>query len=188
MDLLSESDDVTVLRPDQESALQVRGTSVFGDYLNRLDETERAFDANGWFANGDLTMIDADRLMANTGRNKEFINGGGVNYNLVEVEEQPAGMQTEFSLGLLGSLQMRRLMDSHENSAKLISLMKRNDCGKALNIAREARDMHCGNGVNHEYRIIQLVMNLEAVNTYEGTHDAHTLIPGRGPSGLQAFQ
>ncbi|MCK0126578.1 acyl-CoA dehydrogenase [Gelidibacter sp. F2691] len=104
------------------------------------------------------------------------------------IQKKLADMQTEISLGLLGSLQLGRLMDSHDYSAELISLVKRNNCGKALAIAREARDMHGGNGVSDEYGIIQHVMNLEAVNTYEGTHDIHALILGRGQTGLQAFQ
>ncbi len=104
------------------------------------------------------------------------------------IQKKLADMQTDISLGLLGSLRLGRLMDEHKNSAELISLMKRNNCGKALAIAREARDMHGGNGVSDEYGIIQHVMNLEAVNTYEGTHDVHALILGRGQTGLQAFQ
>nr|WP_095597155.1 acyl-CoA dehydrogenase [Actibacterium pelagium] len=104
------------------------------------------------------------------------------------VQKKLADMQTEISLGLLGALRLGRMMDEHNNSAELISLMKRNNCGKALTIAREARDMHGGNGVSDEYGVIQHVMNLEAVNTYEGTHDVHALILGRGQTGLQAFQ
>ncbi|CUH74718.1 Acyl-CoA dehydrogenase [Tritonibacter multivorans] len=103
------------------------------------------------------------------------------------IQKKLADMQSEISLGLLGALRLGRLMDEHKNSAELISLMKRNNCGKALAIAREARDMHGGNGVSDEYGIIQHVMNLEAVNTYEGTHDVHALILGRGQTGLQAF-
>lgn len=104
------------------------------------------------------------------------------------IQKKLADMQTDISLGLLGSLRLGRMMDAHENSAELISLMKRNNCGKALAIAREARDMHGGNGVSDEYGVIQHVMNLEAVNTYEGTHDVHALILGRGITGMQAFQ
>lgn len=104
------------------------------------------------------------------------------------IQKKLADMQTEISLGLLGALRLGRLMDRHENSAELISLMKRNNCGKALQIAREARDMHGGNGVSDEYGVITHVMNLEAVNTYEGTHDVHALILGRAQTGLQAFQ
>ncbi|NHF72877.1 acyl-CoA dehydrogenase [Paracoccus xiamenensis] len=104
------------------------------------------------------------------------------------IQKKLADMQTEISLGLLGALRLGRMMDAHENSAELISLMKRNNCGKALAIAREARDMHGGNGVSDEYGVIRHVMNLEAVNTYEGTHDVHALILGRGQTGLQAFQ
>ena len=104
------------------------------------------------------------------------------------VQKKLADMQTEISLGLLGALQLVRMMDAHSNSAELISLMKRNNCGKALNIAREARDMHGGNGVSDEYGVIRHVMNLEAVNTYEGTHDVQALILGRAQTGLQAFQ
>ncbi len=96
-------------------------------------------------------------------------------------------MQTEISLGLQGCLRMGRLFDEHKVSAELISLMKRNNCGKALEIARMSRDMHGGNGVSDEYGVIRHVMNLEAVNTYEGTHDIHALILGRAQTGLQAF-
>ncbi|MCV6823445.1 MULTISPECIES: acyl-CoA dehydrogenase [Halocynthiibacter] len=104
------------------------------------------------------------------------------------VQKKLADMQTEISLGLQGCLRMGRLMDSGKVSSDLISLMKRNNCGKALDIARTARDMHGGNGVSDEYGVIRHVMNLEAVNTYEGTHDIHALILGRGQTGLQAFQ
>lgn len=103
------------------------------------------------------------------------------------VQRKLADMQTEITLGLQGSLQLGRLMDSHEASAELISLMKRNNAGKALDIARMARDMLGGNGVSDEYGVIRHVMNLEAVNTYEGTHDVHALILGRCQTGLQAF-
>lgn len=104
------------------------------------------------------------------------------------IQKKLADMQTEISLGLLGSLQLGRQMDNHSASAELISLMKRNNCGKAIEIARTARDMLGGNGISDEYGIIRHVMNLEAVNTYEGTHDIHALILGRGQTGLQAFQ
>jgi len=104
------------------------------------------------------------------------------------VQKKLADMQTEISLGLLGSLQLGRMFDNHTASAELISLMKRNNCGKAIAIARESRDMHGGNGISDEYGVIRHVMNLEAVNTYEGTHDVHALILGRAITGLQAFQ
>ncbi|MEO1423991.1 MAG: acyl-CoA dehydrogenase [Pseudomonadota bacterium] len=103
------------------------------------------------------------------------------------VQKKLADMQTEISLGLLGALHLGRMMDAHTAPAELISLMKRNNCGKALGIAREARDIHGGNGISDEYGVIRHVMNLEAVNTYEGTHDIHALILGRGQTGLQAF-
>jgi glutaryl-CoA dehydrogenase len=103
------------------------------------------------------------------------------------IQKKLADMQTEISLGLQGCLRMGRLFDEHKVSAELISLMKRNNCGKALGIARTARDMHGGNGVSDEYGVIRHVMNLEAVNTYEGTHDIHALILGRAQTGLQAF-
>ena len=98
-----------------------------------------------------------------------------------------ANMQTEISLGLQGCLQAGRLMDAGKCAPELISLIKRNSCGKALDIARMARDMHGGNGISDEYHVIRHVMNLEAVNTYEGTHDVHALILGRAQTGLQAF-
>jgi len=103
------------------------------------------------------------------------------------VQKKLADMQTEITLGLQGCLQMGRLMDAAQCPVELISLMKRNNCGKSLEIARVARDMHGGNGVSDEYHVIRHVMNLEAVNTYEGTHDIHALILGRAQTGIQAF-
>ena len=103
------------------------------------------------------------------------------------VQKKLADMQTEIALGLQGALRLGRLFDEGRAPAELISLMKRNNCGKALDIARVARDMHGGNGVSDEYGVIRHVMNLEAVNTYEGTHDVHALILGRAQTGLQAF-
>jgi glutaryl-CoA dehydrogenase len=103
------------------------------------------------------------------------------------IQKKLADMQTEITLGLLGALRLGRLMDEHKAAPPAISLMKRNNCGKALAIAREARDMHGGNGVSDEYHVIRHVLNLEAVNTYEGTHDVHALIMGRAQTGIQAF-
>jgi glutaryl-CoA dehydrogenase len=103
------------------------------------------------------------------------------------VQKKLADMQTEIALGLQGCLQMGRLMDTDSCPVELVSLMKRNNCGKSLDIARVARDMHGGNGVSDEYHVIRHVMNLEAVNTYEGTHDVHALILGRAQTGIQAF-
>ncbi len=99
-----------------------------------------------------------------------------------------ADMQTDIALGLQGSLRLGRLMDEHTSVPEMVSLMKRNNCGKALAIARVSRDMHGGNGISDEYHVIRHVMNLEAVNTYEGTHDIHALILGRWQTGIQAFQ
>ncbi|WP_426416325.1 acyl-CoA dehydrogenase [Aestuariirhabdus sp. LZHN29] len=103
------------------------------------------------------------------------------------IQKKLADMQTEISLGLLGCLQAGRLMDAAQLAPEAISLIKRNSCGKALDIARVARDMHGGNGISDEYHVIRHVMNLEAVNTYEGTHDIHALILGRAQTGIQAF-
>jgi glutaryl-CoA dehydrogenase len=103
------------------------------------------------------------------------------------IQKKLADMQTEISLGLQGCLQAGRLKDEDRCPVELISLIKRNSCGKALDIARVARDMHGGNGVSDEYHVIRHVMNLEAVNTYEGTHDVHALILGRAQTGIQAF-
>ncbi|MFT4699636.1 MAG: glutaryl-CoA dehydrogenase [Yoonia sp.] len=103
------------------------------------------------------------------------------------IQKKLADMQTEIALGLQGALQLGRMFDDHTAPAELISMMKRNNCGKALAMAREARDMHGGNGISDEYGVIRHVMNLEAVNTYEGTHDVHALILGRGITGMQAF-
>ena len=98
-----------------------------------------------------------------------------------------ANMQTEVTLGLQAALRVGRLMDEDKAAPEMISMIKRNNCGKALDIARQARDMHGGNGISDEYHIIRHVMNLEAVNTYEGTHDIHALILGRAQTGIQAF-
>ena len=103
------------------------------------------------------------------------------------VQKKLADMQTEITLGLQSALRLGRLMDDGRATPEMISLMKRNNCGKALDIARMSRDMHGGNGVSDEYHVIRHVMNLEAVNTYEGTHDIHALILGRAQTGIQAF-
>jgi glutaryl-CoA dehydrogenase len=103
------------------------------------------------------------------------------------IQKKLADMMTEIALGLAGSLRTGRLMDQGKAAPETISLVKRNNCGKALDIARMARDMHGGNGISDEYHVIRHVMNLEAVNTYEGTHDIHALILGRAQTGLQAF-
>jgi glutaryl-CoA dehydrogenase len=98
-----------------------------------------------------------------------------------------ANMQTEIALGLQSALRVGRLLDQGLATPEMISLVKRNSCGKALDIARTSRDMHGGNGIADEYHVIRHVMNLEAVNTYEGTHDVHALILGRAQTGIQAF-
>ena len=103
------------------------------------------------------------------------------------IQKKLADMQTEISLGLLACLQAGRLLDAKLLAPEAISLIKRNSCGKALDIARTARDMHGGNGISDEFHVIRHVMNLEAVNTYEGTHDVHALILGRAQTGLPAF-
>ena len=103
------------------------------------------------------------------------------------IQKKLADMQTEITLGLQGALRLGRLMDEGRATPEMISLMKRNNCGKALDIARVARDMHGGNGIADEYHVIRHAMNLEAVNTYEGTHDVHALILGRAQTGLNAF-
>jgi glutaryl-CoA dehydrogenase len=96
-------------------------------------------------------------------------------------------MQTEIALGLQGALRLGRLLDEGLAAPELISMMKRNNCGKALDIARMARDMHGGNGITEEFQVMRHMVNLESVNTYEGTHDVHALILGRAQTGLQAF-
>ncbi|MGM0614161.1 MAG: acyl-CoA dehydrogenase [Pseudomonadota bacterium] len=103
------------------------------------------------------------------------------------IQKKLADMQTEITLGLQSALQVGRLMDSGNWAPEMISLIKRNNCGKSLDIARLARDMHGGNGVSDEYGVIRHMVNLESVNTYEGTHDIHALILGRAQTGLQAF-
>jgi glutaryl-CoA dehydrogenase len=103
------------------------------------------------------------------------------------VQKKLADMQTEITLGLHAVLRVGRLFDEHKAAPEMISLVKRNNCGKALDIARVARDMHGGNGIVDEYHVIRHVMNLETVNTYEGTHEVHALILGRAQTGLNAF-
>ncbi|GGI88499.1 glutaryl-CoA dehydrogenase [Shewanella hanedai] len=103
------------------------------------------------------------------------------------IQKKLADMQTEITTGLFACLQAGRLMDQNALPVEAISLIKRNSCGKALDIARMSRDMHGGNGISDEFHIIRHVMNLEAVNTYEGTHDIHALILGRAQTGIQAF-
>jgi glutaryl-CoA dehydrogenase len=102
-------------------------------------------------------------------------------------QKKLADMQTEITLGLQASLQVGRLMNAADAAPEMISLVKRNNCGKALDIARMARDMHGGNGISEQFQVIRHMMNLETVNTYEGTHDVHALILGRAQTGLQAF-
>ncbi len=102
-------------------------------------------------------------------------------------QKKLADMQTEIALGLQGSLRVGRLMDEANAAPEMISLVKRNNCGKALEIARHSRDMHGGNGISLDFQVIRHMVNLETVNTYEGTHDVHALILGRAQTGLQAF-
>jgi glutaryl-CoA dehydrogenase len=103
------------------------------------------------------------------------------------IQKKLADMQTEIALGLQAVLQLGRLIDAENAAPEMISLLKRNNCGKSLDIARVARDMHGGNGIADEYHVIRHVMNLETVNTYEGTHDVHALILGRAQTGISAF-
>ncbi|MEE3287183.1 MAG: acyl-CoA dehydrogenase [Pseudomonadota bacterium] len=103
------------------------------------------------------------------------------------IQRKLADMQTEITLGLQGALRLGRLIDQGRLAPEAISLLKRNNCGKALEIARTARDMHGANGVSDEYHVIRHMMNLESVNTYEGTHDVHALVLGRTQTGIQAF-
>jgi glutaryl-CoA dehydrogenase len=103
------------------------------------------------------------------------------------VQKKLADMLTEISLGLQASLRVGRLFDEGRAAPEMISIVKRNNCGKALDIARVARDMHGGNGIQEEYHVMRHAQNLETVNTYEGTHDVHALILGRAQTGLQAF-
>lgn len=102
-------------------------------------------------------------------------------------QKKLADMQTEISLGLQASLRVGRLMEEDRHAPEMISIVKRNNCGKALDIARMARDMHGGNGIQIEYQVMRHAQNLETVNTYEGTHDVHALILGRAQTGIQAF-
>ncbi|MBS0268830.1 MAG: acyl-CoA dehydrogenase, partial [Proteobacteria bacterium] len=103
------------------------------------------------------------------------------------IQKKLADMETEISLGLQAALRVGRLFDDGQIAPEMISLIKRNNCGKALDIARTARDMHGGNGISEEFHVMRHMLNLETVNTYEGTHDIHALILGRAITGLQAF-
>jgi glutaryl-CoA dehydrogenase len=103
------------------------------------------------------------------------------------VQKKLADMETEIALGLQASLRVGRLMDEGKMAPEMISIVKRNNCGKALDIARQARDMHGGNGIQIGYHVMRHAQNLETVNTYEGTHDVHALILGRAQTGIQAF-
>ncbi len=103
------------------------------------------------------------------------------------VQKKLADMQTEITLGLQVAIQAGRLFDAGKLAPEAISLIKRNNCGKALDIARTARDMHGGNGISDEYHVMRHMVNLETVNTYEGTHDVHALILGRAQTGIRAF-
>src|SRR6516225_10113522 len=103
------------------------------------------------------------------------------------IQKKLADMQTEIALGLQGALRLGRLLEQGKAAPPSISLMKRNNCGKALDIARLARDMHGGNGISEEFHVMRVLANLETVNTYEGTHDIHALILGRAQTGIQAF-
>jgi len=102
-------------------------------------------------------------------------------------QKKLADMQTEITLGLQASLRVGRLMDEGRAAPEMISMIKRNNCGKALDITRMARDMHGGNGISEEFQVMRHMVNLETVNTYEGAHDVHALILGRAQTGLQAF-
>jgi glutaryl-CoA dehydrogenase len=103
------------------------------------------------------------------------------------IQKKLADMQTEIALGLAGALRLGRLMEAGKAAPPMISLLKRNNCGKALDIARLARDMHGGNGISDEFHVMRVLSNLETVNTYEGTHDIHALVLGRAQTGIQAF-
>jgi glutaryl-CoA dehydrogenase len=103
------------------------------------------------------------------------------------VQKKLADMQTEITLGLQAALRLGRLFDAGKAAPEAVSLVKRNNCGKALDIARAARDVHGGNGISEEYHVMRHAQNLETVNTYEGTHDVHALILGRAQTGIQAF-
>jgi glutaryl-CoA dehydrogenase len=103
------------------------------------------------------------------------------------IQKKLADMMVDIAFGLQACLRVGRLMDENKSANEMISMIKRNNAGKALDIARTARDMHGGNGISDEYHVIRHVLNLESVNTYEGTHDIHALIIGRAITGLQAF-
>jgi len=103
------------------------------------------------------------------------------------IQKKLADMQTEIALALQGCLRLGRMKDEGIASPEITSIMKRNSCGKSLDIARMARDMHGGNGISDEYGVVRHMLNLEVVNTYEGTHDIHALILGRAQTGIQAF-
>ena len=133
-----------------------------------------------------LSQLVADRLVVAISQRGYRVAAMSLAANQL-IQKKLADMQTEITLGLQAALQVGRLMDSGNWAPEMISLIKRNNCGKALDIARVARDMHGGNGVSDEYGVIRHMVNLESVNTYEGTHDVHALILGRAQTGIQSF-
>ena len=160
-----------------------RPTSESGDAGDRAAE-DQAVDVVG-------ALVGVDRLeVGGVAHDLEF---GRDTVAAVHVAgdsgdvERLADMMTEITLGLHASLRVGRLFDEGRIAPEMISLVKRNNCGKALDIARTSRDMHGGNGIQEEYHVMRHAQNLETVNTYEGTHDVHALILGRAQTGLQAF-
>ena len=159
-----------------------------------LGEVDHGFDiANEWLSGTRLTVAATcvgrarrvfDMALSYAAERKQF---GKPLAGTQLFQKKLADMQTEISLGLLASLRVGRLIDEHKFAPEMISIVKRNNCGKALDIARAARDMHGGNGISEEFQVMRHMLNLETVNTYEGTHDIHALILGRAITGLQAF-
>ena len=129
----------------------------------------------------------APQRTAGIGRVNTVSTGGSSASRLPKRSCSRGNSQTEIALGLQAALQVGRMLEAGTGAPEAISLIKRNNCGKALDIARAARDMHGGNGIMAEYGVIRHAANLETVNTYEGTHDVHALILGRAQTGLQAF-
>ena len=176
--------------------------SVTGEIvLNDVEVGEEALLANVEGLKGPFGCLNRARYGIAWGvlGAAEFCWTAALNYGLVRkqfgrpiaatqlFQKKLADMQTEIALGLQGTLRVGRLMDEGRAAPEMISILKRNNCGKALDIARMSRDMHGGNGISEEFQVIRHAMNLETVNTYEGTHDIHALILGRAQTGLQAF-
>jgi glutaryl-CoA dehydrogenase len=186
---------------EYEGKFALRASSTGGFHMNNVEVSEEQILPGAIGLGGPFSCLNRARYGIAWGAMgaAEFCWIAARNYTLERkqfgralaanqiIQLKLADMQTEISLGLQGCLQLGRMADNNDLQPEAVSLLKRNNCGKALGIARAARDMHGGNGISDDYHVIRHMLNLEAVNTYEGTHDIHALILGRSQTGIQAF-